>query len=179
VLLSTASQLEAALTVRVRRSTGQQNASHSGYPRSKQEAEVPMSKSRIASYDWQLLRRRCNARCRQPPLRYCRNWAVRGKTRCKYHGGMSTGPKSPAGKARVVAAMVAGRRRWIERLKAEGKKIPGGRKPGSRIVRPPPPSEEALLAQKAGIKLPIQFRHMTYDEFMAAAKEALKALQER
>jgi hypothetical protein len=65
-------------------------------------------------------------------------------------------------------------------MKAEGGKFPGGRKPGSRVAKPaPPPSEEALLAQKAGIKLPIQFRHMTYDEFMTAAKEALKQLQER
>jgi hypothetical protein len=77
--------------------------------------------------------------------------------------------------------MVAGRRRWIERLRAEGKKIPGGRKLGSRVAKPvsSSPSEEALLAQKAGIKTPEQFRHMTYDEFMAAAGEALKLLQER
>src|ERR1700738_5539010 len=70
------------------------------------------------SVDWQLRRRRCNAHCKQPPLHYCRNWAIRGKTRCKFHGGMSTGPKSQAGKAKVVAAMVEGRRRWIE---AEGR----------------------------------------------------------
>jgi hypothetical protein len=139
-----------------------------------------VSKSRNVSHDWQLHRRRCNARCRQPPLRYCRNWAIEGRTRCKFHGGMSTGPKTPEGKARVVAAMMEGRRRWVERLKAEGKRVPGGRKPGSRVAKPlPPPSKEALLAQKAGIKLPIRFRHMTYDEFMAAAKETLKQLQER
>jgi hypothetical protein len=65
-------------------------------------------------------------------------------------------------------------------MKNAGLKFPGGRKPGSRVAKPvPPPSKEALLAQKAGIKLPIRFRHMTYDEFMAAAKEALKHLQER
>jgi hypothetical protein len=141
-----------------------------------------MSKSRNVSYDWQLQRRRrCNARCRQPPLRYCRNWAIEGRTRCKFHGGLSTGPKTPEGKARVVAAMIEGRRRWVERMKAEGRKFPGGRKPGSRVAKPvpPSPSEEALLAHKAGIKLPKQFRHMTYDEFMAAAREALKLLQER
>lgn len=140
-----------------------------------------MSKSRTAPSDWQLRRHRCNARCRQPPLRYCRNWAIQGRTRCKFHGGMSTGPKTPEGKARVVAAMVAGRGRWVERMKAEGRKFPGGRKPGSRVAKPvpPSPSEEALLAQKAGIKLPKQYRHMTYDEFMAAAREALKLLQER
>ena len=137
-----------------------------------------MSKSRTASYDWQLRRRRCNARCRQPPLRYCRNWAIRGKTRCKFHGGMSTGPKTPEGKARVVAAMVAGRRRWIERLKAEGKKIPGGRKPGSRIVKVAKASS-AATERKAVVRLPQQYRHMTFEEFVAGAKEALKQLQER
>jgi hypothetical protein len=130
-----------------------------------------MSKSRTASYDWQLRRRRCNARCRQSPLRYCRNWAIRGKTRCKFHGGMSTGPKTPEGKARVVAAMVEGRRRWIERLKAEGRKIPGGWKPGSRLVRGP--------KQSAVVQLPKQYRHLTFEEFVAGAKEALKQLQER
>jgi hypothetical protein len=137
-----------------------------------------MSKSRTASYDWQLRRRRCNARCRQPPLRYCRNWAVRGKTRCKFHGGMSTGPKTPEGKARVVAAMVAGRRRWVERLKAEGRKVPSGRKPGSRLVKPPKASS-AATERRAVVQLPKQYRHMTVDEFIAAGKEALKQLQER
>ena len=27
----------------------------------------------------------------------------KGKLRCKYHGGLSTGPKTPEGKARLVA----------------------------------------------------------------------------
>jgi len=130
-----------------------------------------VSNSRTAYYDWQLLRRRCNAHCKQPPLRYCRNWAVRGKTRCKFHGGMSTGPKTPEGKARVVAAMVAGRRRWVERMKAEGRKFPGGRKLGSRLV--------GGAKQTVVVQLPKQYRHMTFDEFVEAAKEALKQLEER
>jgi hypothetical protein len=142
-----------------------------------------MSKSRKAP--WQLLRRRCNARCRQPPLRYCRNWAIQGKTRCKFHGGMSTGPRTPVGKARVVAAMVEGRRRWVERMKAEGRKFPGGRKRGSHIVKAPAPTttlqgaqlEEA--ARAAGVRLPKPYRHMTFEQFFAATKEALKQLQER
>lgn len=73
---------------------------------------------------------RCNA-CRNPAalrvgeqfLRvggyYCRNWPVPGKKRCRFHGGLSTGPKTPEGKARAVAAMVAGRRRWIRLRKME------------------------------------------------------------
>jgi hypothetical protein len=137
-----------------------------------------MSKSRTASYDWQLRRRRCNAHCKQPPLHYCRNWAVRGKTRCKFHGGMSTGPRTPEGKARVVAAMIAGRRRWIERLKAAGKKIPGGRKPGSRIVKAPK-ANSAATERRVVVQLPKQYRHMTVDEYIAAGKQALRQLQER
>jgi hypothetical protein len=60
----------------------------------------------------------------------CRNWAVRGKKRCRLHGGFSTGPRTPEGKARTVAAMVEGRRRLLEKLKAEGKPVPWGRKRG-------------------------------------------------
>jgi hypothetical protein len=59
----------------------------------------------------------------------CRNWAVRGKKRCRLHGGLSTGSRTPEGKARTVAAMVEGRRRLLETLKAEGKPVPWGRKP--------------------------------------------------
>jgi hypothetical protein len=60
----------------------------------------------------------------------CRNWAVRVKKRCRLHGGFSTGPKTSEGKARTVAAMVEGRRRLLEKLKAEGKPAPWGRKTG-------------------------------------------------
>ena len=127
-----------------------------------------MSKSLAASQPW---RRRCNAHCKQPPLRYCRNWAVRGRTRCKFHGGLSTGPKTPEGKARVIAAMIAGRRRWAERMKAEGRKFPGGRKLGSRIVRG--------AKQTVVVQLPKEYRHLSFDEFIEAGKKAAKELQER
>ena len=60
----------------------------------------------------------------------CRNCAVRGKKRCRLHGGFSTGPRTPEGKARTVAAMVEGRRRLLDKLKAEGKRVPWGRKRG-------------------------------------------------
>jgi hypothetical protein len=135
----------------------------------------PMSKSLPASRPW---RRRCNAHCKQPPLRYCRNWAIRGRTRCKFHGGMSTGPKTPEGMARTVAAMVAGRRRWIAQLKAQGLKVPGGRKLGSRLVKRSAPTA-ATPPPTPAVKLPKKYRHMTYDEFIAAGKEALRQLQER
>ena len=50
--------------------------------------------------DWQ--EQRCGAKthsgteCRKPPLN--------GKIRCRLHGGLSTGPKTPEGKARIAAA---------------------------------------------------------------------------
>ena len=34
----------------------------------------------------------------------CRNKVVPGMRRCKYHGGLSTGPKTLAGRARIAAA---------------------------------------------------------------------------
>jgi hypothetical protein len=97
-------------------------------------------------------RRRCDARTRRDPsttrfaaafehaLREgrerkflrgssrCKNWALPGSKRCRLHGGMSTGPRTPEGMARTVAAMVEGRRRWLAQLQAEGKKAPCGRK---------------------------------------------------
>jgi hypothetical protein len=45
-------------------------------------------------------------------------------------GGFSTGPRTAEGKARTIAAMVEGRRRLLERLEAEGKPVPWGRKRG-------------------------------------------------
>ena len=57
--------------------------------------------------------------------------------RCWVHGGASTGPRTPEGKARVVAAMVEGRRKWVERRRAEGKKFPAGRKRGERWITEP------------------------------------------
>lgn len=41
-----------------------------------------------------------------------------GKRRCRLHGGLSTGPKTDEGKARIAEAQ---RKRWAERRKAKGK----------------------------------------------------------
>jgi hypothetical protein len=51
----------------------------------------------------------CGARNRQN--KPCGNKAVPGKRRCKFHGGMSTGPRTPEGRARIAAAQ---RARWLE-----------------------------------------------------------------
>jgi len=53
----------------------------------------------------------------------CRNWPVPSRTRCRFHGGLSTGLKTPEGKAAVVAAIQEGRRRRIAELALEGKRI--------------------------------------------------------
>ena len=46
---------------------------------------------------------RCGAKTRAG--RPCQRKVVLGKTRCPNHGGLSTGPKSPEGKARSLAAL--------------------------------------------------------------------------
>jgi hypothetical protein len=67
---------------------------------------------------------------------FCKAWAMESG-RCRVHGGASTGPKSPEGKARVVAAMVEGRRKWVEARRAEGRKFSGGRKRGAEWITEP------------------------------------------
>jgi hypothetical protein len=52
--------------------------------------------------------------------------ALPGRIRCRLHGGASTGPTTPEGMARTLAAMQAGRLRWLSKLKAQGKPIPCG-----------------------------------------------------
>ena len=87
-------------------------------------------------------RKRCDARLKQlfavnakglvrTKNPNCRSWAMKGKTRCRMHGGASTGAKTAEGKARAVAAMVEGRRKWVERMNDSGHKFSCGRKPGT------------------------------------------------
>jgi hypothetical protein len=89
-------------------------------------------------------RKRCDARIKNPIKTgkngvrvsrgpFCNAWAM-PNGRCRVHGGASTGPKSPEGKARVVAAMVEGRREWVERRRAEGGRFTAGRKGGDAWV---------------------------------------------
>src|SRR5690242_2858143 len=56
---------------------------------------------------------RCGAKNRQGKPCLCRP-ASSNNGRCRFHGGLSTGPKTPETKARSVAAMQEGRRRWVE-----------------------------------------------------------------
>jgi hypothetical protein len=41
----------------------------------------------------------------------CQRWPLAGRRRCRLHGGCSTGPKTPEGLARIIAARtIHGRR---------------------------------------------------------------------
>ena len=46
--------------------------------------------------------KRCLAKTRRGTL--CQKAALKGKTRCRLHGGLSTGPQTPEGKQRIVDA---------------------------------------------------------------------------
>jgi hypothetical protein len=107
---------------------------------------------------------------------------VKGKKRCRLHGGLSTGAKTPEGKARVLAALTEGRRRWIAQMKAEGKKFPWGRKSGYAWKTPAMREREMRVLQER-VALPgrptrSQLRTMPPEEQPRAAIEALEGLLE-
>ena len=52
---------------------------------------------------------RCNAKTRKGTP--CRCQSEQGKNRCKFHGGRSTGARTPEGKARIAEAQ---KRRWAK-----------------------------------------------------------------
>ena len=63
--------------------------------------------------------RRCGAKTRAGGA--CQNPAIGGRNRCKLHGGKSTGPRTPEGKARSIAAHTKHGRRskaHVEKVKA-------------------------------------------------------------
>jgi hypothetical protein len=45
----------------------------------------------------------CDAKSKRTKQQ-CRNPAIKGKTKCRHHGGHSTGSRTPEGKARQIAA---------------------------------------------------------------------------
>jgi hypothetical protein len=73
---------------------------------------------------------RCGAWCHGRKRR-CTRYPTPGRKRCYYHGGASTGPKTPEGLQRALAARWAGRDAYLARLKFFGKKRPSGRRKGS------------------------------------------------
>ena len=63
--------------------------------------------------------RRCGAKTRAGGA--CQNPAIGGRSRCTLHGGLSTGPRTPEGKARSIAAHTKHGRRsraHVARVKA-------------------------------------------------------------
>jgi hypothetical protein len=80
---------------------------------------------------------------------FCKAWAMENG-RCRVHGGLSTGPRSPEGRARVVAAMVEGRREWVARRRAEGRRFTAGRKRGERWVTEPMRERARAEAHRLG-----------------------------
>ena len=63
--------------------------------------------------------RRCGAKTRAGGA--CQNPAIKGRGRCKLHGGKSTGPRTEEGKARSIAAHTKHGRRsreHVEKVKA-------------------------------------------------------------
>jgi hypothetical protein len=88
---------------------------------------------------------------------------------------MSTGARTPAGKARVLAALIEGRRRWLEGMREKKKagliaRFPGGRKPGDRWVTPRMRQREMEASRWMR-------RGMTPEELLRAAQRRLRELR--
>jgi hypothetical protein len=115
----------------------------------------------------------------------CRRWAVPGKTRCHLHGGHSTGPKTPEGKARSLAARLEGRRRRIAELALQGKKINGGhnggrpRKDGQPMQRRTRTHQQILDALAALAPPDLTPHQQEIAAQITAEAEARKALAEQ
>ena len=63
----------------------------------------------------------CGARTRSNSL--CAKHPIKGKRRCRLHGGLSTGPKTEEGKARIAAARLKHGRYVNWRARREKEKV--------------------------------------------------------
>lgn len=93
----------------------------------------------------------CGAKTRKGTL--CRCKSEPGKRRCKFHGGKSTGPKTPEGKARIAQAQ---RLRWDTWRLARGVYHAvglAGRAP-QRLAKGPEDGAGAIKKHRRGGKLP-------------------------
>jgi hypothetical protein len=68
---------------------------------------------------------------------FCTRPALPGSARCKWHGALSTAPVTADGMASTIAAMKAGRARWVADMRAkittgEIDRFPNGRKAGGK-----------------------------------------------
>lgn len=62
---------------------------------------------------------RCGAKTRKGAPCQCK--PEPGSKRCRFHGGASTGPKTPEGRARIAAAQ---KRRWLKYRAAKADGLP-------------------------------------------------------
>jgi len=60
------------------------------------EPFIQLAGGRIRCHRCQAHSKRTKQQCQAP--------AMRGKTKCRFHGGKSTGPKTPAGRQRIATA---------------------------------------------------------------------------
>lgn len=61
-------------------------------------------KKRLKMYEWAiriLVRKRCGAK-RRSDGRPCKAMCAPGRPRCRWHGGLSTGPKTPDGRKKAL-----------------------------------------------------------------------------
>jgi hypothetical protein len=119
-------------------------------------------------------KQRCGAKL-HGKLAACRRWPMPGRTRCRLHGGLSTGARTPKGKARVLAALIEGRQRWLEEMRAKKKagliaRFPGGRKSGDGWVTPRMRQREMETAARMR-------RGMSPEELLRAAQRRLRELR--
>ena len=67
------------------------------------ECDVIREKTNYTTLGGRVTCTRCGAKSKRTKQQ-CRNPAIKGKTKCRHHGGLSTGSRTPAGKARQIAA---------------------------------------------------------------------------
>lgn len=63
----------------------------------------PVNASLVLTLGGRVRCRQCSARSKRTGVQ-CRSPALRGKAKCRMHGGRSTGPKTVEGRARIAAA---------------------------------------------------------------------------
>lgn len=51
----------------------------------------------------------------------CRSKSLHRGGKCKFHGGLSTGARTPEGKARAIAAMQKGKAKWLSEQYAQAR----------------------------------------------------------
>ena len=127
-------------------------------------------------------RRRCDARAKHTAARKagdwrkasarCRIWAVPGKLRCRLHGGLSTGPKTPEGKAAALAAAREGRSIRILHLALAGKKINTGHN-GGRYPKDTPPEMRHRSPKPASHQLSSQQQRKNLRAALAAQQQEI------